>query len=100
MSEKKSKSTDQPVGIKPNPAPSLNLSFPEKSKINPEGMDGLSLQDEVTVIVTGKVSSISAYSGEWGSRSLGLDIESCRIESGKDQAMGLGDAVEKTRRRL
>lgn len=98
MAEKKTKPADSVPEI--NQAPNLNLSFPEKSKVQPDGMDGLSLQEEVTVIITGKVSSISAYSGEWGSRSLGVDIDSCRIESGKDEAMGLGDAVEKTRRRV
>jgi hypothetical protein len=82
------------------PKPSVNLNFPENGEIQPEGMDGLSLKDEVTVVIKGTVTSVSAYSGELGSRSIGVDIKECRIDCGKDKAMGLGDAIEKTRRRV
>jgi hypothetical protein len=81
--------------------PSVYLSFPENGDVQPEGFAGLELRSAVTIVLTGKVKSLGSSSGEYGVRTIDLEIESCRIE-GTDRSYkerrSLGEAVDNTRK--
>lgn len=87
---------------KPEPA-NLHLNFPEKHTTSTvEGFDTAKLEGRVTVTIEGKVTRLEASTGEWGGKSLGVDIDTCRIEGegGYEAPLGLGDAVARSRQRV
>lgn len=103
MAEIEIKTSSQPDApeYKPSP-PELNLRFDKKHDVQPEGVDGIGLNEEVTVVVRGKVTRLESYSGgEYASQSIGLEIKSCRFDDGgrsSKKAIGLGEAVERGRK--
>lgn len=86
----------------PTPPPEMSLHFPQKAEVQPEGFDGLGLDDRVTVTISGKLTRISSEMGvDWGGKGFSVAIESCVIEgTGRSykEKRSLGEAVDKTRR--
>jgi hypothetical protein len=57
---------DQPVeATMEKEEPTLNLSFPNKGKVQPKGFEEVSVNDQVVVVVKGKVTSISENVDKW-----------------------------------
>jgi len=74
---------------------SANFFFGEKAKVQPKGIVDLSLKDDVTMIVKGKVKTVSmpnADDFERGSR-IELAVTSCEIV-GPEKRVTLEDAIQ------
>jgi hypothetical protein len=66
----------------------VSFNFPEKAKVQPENFSGLSIDEEATITVKGKLRNLSI--SEWDkSKSIGLDLTSCTIEIPKETPMSL-----------
>jgi len=64
-----------------NPEPTtIHMHFPSESPVQPEGLEGLSLEDEVEIVIRGRVNDLSRneYRDEDEkphlSRSLGVEV--------------------------
>lgn len=71
----------------------MNLYFPEKAKVQPENFPGLSIDEEATITIKGKLRSLSISDYD-KSKSIGLDLTSCTIEIPKEKPVSLETAVE------
>lgn len=86
--------------MKPKEKPRLNLSFPTKGEVQPKGFENVAVNTDVTVIVKGKVSSISVNADEWDqSKRFGVDIKSCEIV-GPEKKVSLDIAIKETREKV
>ena len=81
--------------------PRLNLSFPQKSKVQPKGFVDVSVRDVVTVIIKGKVTSVSENADEWDpGKRLGLEITTCTIEGPPQKPVTIAKALKTAQRRI
>ena len=81
---------DAPTGTK-NPEPTtIHMHFPGESPVQPEGLEGLSLEDEVEIVIRGRVNDLSRneYRDEDDkahlSRSLGVEVQAFKAAPVKD----------------
>ena len=59
---------------------SVSFYFREKAKIKPKGFNDMSINDNITVIVKGKVNSISEDKSKWDpGKRFAMEIKSCEI---------------------
>lgn len=82
---------------KPIPRSEADLRFDEKSKVQPKGFKDLEIDEMVTITVTGKVKSLSAYQyrkGE-GNKNLSIQLSSCVIGKGNVKESGVGYQSDK-----
>ena len=95
-----------PVAVDKNPEDkmsTMSLRFGKDSKVKPDGLKGITMDETVTIEVKGKVSSFTSSKEPWQSgTSLSLAIESCEIvsktaneETSMDDALGYADETRK-----
>lgn len=78
---------------KKNP-PSMNVSFPNKHKVQPLGLKGIGIGDTLTCTVTGKLVRIEANASEWDPGThMTLEIKKFEIDADGDP-VSMGDAVD------
>lgn len=87
-----------PVGRIEDPV-EVNFSFPKTSKVKVEGTDGLGFQDEVTVMVTGRIKSIGE---RWSEDGIQFTVKPSKVEVLKkaEGSATLTGAMEKARRKV
>lgn len=83
----------------------IDFRFGKDSKVQPLGLDGLSLESDITVILKGKLTSFSngePYDG--GNKRFSVKASSCEIEKPKkSKETTMDDAIEeanKTRKKV
>lgn len=78
-----------------------SLYFRDKGKVQPDGYDGLGINDEVTVILKGSVRSLGVSSWEKGKR-IEVELASCEIVKPATPAgiEGAIQAAEKSRKKV
>jgi hypothetical protein len=80
--------------------PKLSLSFPLKGDVQPKGFENATVNAHVTVIVKGRVSSISEKADEWDpGKRFSLDMKSCEIV-GPEKKVSLDIAIKETRQKV
>lgn len=71
----------------------VNLNFPEKSKVQPENFAGLSIDEEATITIKGKLRSLSI--SDWDkSKSISLDLTACTIEIPAENPLSLEQSLD------
>ena len=86
--------------MKTKEKPRLNLSFPPKGDVQPKGFENVAINTDVTVIVKGRVSSISANADEWDpNKRFSVDMKSCEIV-GPEKKVSLDIAIKETREKV
>jgi len=80
--------------------PTMRLEFPKGGRVQPEGFDALSVDQQVTVTLTGTVRELSNYPNrEWDpGREVCLELSGCHFAP--DGSGSLADAIEKGQRRV
>ena len=84
----------------PRERPKLNLSFPAGGKVQPKGFKDLSVKEEFTVIIKGKILSVSENAEEWipGKQITGL-ISSCSFQ-GPEEGITMDAALSAAQRKV
>jgi len=88
--------TAQPVAVdRVKEKPRAHLEFPlEDSKVRPTGLETATLNDTVTVTITGKLTEISQNNSDWNKGiRIGLVIEKAQVR-GPAKPTSLADAME------
>lgn len=73
----------------------VSFDFGKGGMAVPEGFDDLTVDDEVTVVVTGKISAIRQESD---TASFSLQMEKIELQTGKKKG-GLSEALAKSKKR-
>ena len=81
----------------------MSLRFGKDSKVTPDGIKGITMDEEVTIEVKGKVTSFTSSKEPWHSGTmLSIAITSCALvsksgneETSMDDALGYADATRK-----
>lgn len=68
-----------------------SFHFREKGKVQPKGYEGLSIDQQATIILKGKISRLGTSSWEGGKR-FEITIESCEIST-PSRVVTIDDAV-------
>ena len=89
------KITDSPD--MPKPRATADLRFDNKAKIKPQGFNDFSVNDVVTVTITGKIKSVSEYQYEdgGGDKNLSVRMTSCVIGKGDSRQSSVGYQSDK-----
>ena len=59
---------------------SVNFYFREKAKVQPKGFEDINISENITVVVKGKVNSISEDKNKWDpGKKFSMEIKSCKI---------------------
>jgi predicted signal transduction protein with EAL and GGDEF domain len=93
---------DQPMEVKAmeREEPKLNLSFPSKGEVQPKGFEEVNVNDDVVVVVKGKVLSISENAEKWDpGKRFSLKISSCAIH-GPEIKTTLDAAVKEAKKKV
>jgi len=93
-------SKPQPItAVEKNPEDkisTMSLRFGKDSKVTPDGLKGITMDEEVTIEVKGKVTSFTSSKEPWNSgTSLSIAITSCELvsKSGNEET-SMDDALE------
>ena len=71
-----------------------NLMFPSDSKVKADGFNHVGVNDEVHIIVIGKIKEISDSVEEWSpGKRMTIRMDRCKIK-GPDKEMSIDDALE------
>ena len=87
MGGKKSK----PVEYYGPDKPTVSFQFKPKGGIQPKGFGELTVEEDATVVIKGKVTSVST--DEWG-KQFRLEIKSCEILAGDEQQRHMKDLLK------
>ncbi len=75
------------------PESRVNFRFSKDSKVQPVGLDGCGINDSVTIILKGNLTSFDK--SEWdGSKSFGIEMKSCEVMPDAKE-MSLDEAIKK-----
>jgi hypothetical protein len=75
------------------------LYFP-KGSVQPKGFKGLGTDEEVVVVIKGRVSEIADRASEWDpGKTLNIEIKSCDI-SAKKKGVTIDDAIKAARKKV
>jgi len=78
--------------------PSLNLFFPDGGKVQPKGFSEVNMDDDVTIVIKGKVTSLANNPDAWDKgKRIGARISSCEI-LGPDKKTSFDKAIKKARK--
>ena len=81
-----------------NPA-TASLDFPKGTKALANGLKGVALEEDVTLILKGKLTR--ANSRDWdGGKSFSLALTSCKVEEKPKKTVSLDKAIKSTERRV
>lgn len=80
--------------------PSISLRFPEGSKVNPQGFESVSVNEDVTVMIKARISGLKDNPDEWDrGKTINLgDIKECRV-LGKEKKISISDALKAAERK-
>ena len=77
-----------------------NLTLPTGSKVKLDGFNGVSVNDQVKLEITGTIKEVSDSAEEWSpGKRMTLHISKCRI-TGPEKKMSLDDAIKASARRV
>ena len=81
--------------------PSANIRVPDGSKVKISGFSDVGANDNVTVIIKGRLSGISDKTDpEWDKgKSLSIDLKSCQI-TGPAKNMSMDKAIKSARTKI
>jgi hypothetical protein len=71
----------------------VNFNFPKDNKVQPVGLEGCGMDDYVTVILKGKLTSWNKSTWD-ESKSFGLELKSCEV-LGEAKETSLDAAIKK-----
>ncbi len=89
-----------PVAVSAEPT-TASFHFREKGKVQPKGYEGLGIDQDVTVILKGKVTRLGTSSWE-GGKGFEIEIAACEITApaGESSLDGALAAADKSRKRV
>ena len=71
-----------------------NLTFPSESKVKADGFNAIGVNDEVRILVVGKVKEISDSAEEWSpGKRITIRMDRCKMK-GPDKDTSIDDALE------
>lgn len=83
--------------------PTANFYFRDKGKVQPSGFDGLGVNEEATIIIKGRITSMSVDDRWDPGKRFAVEISNCEIVQPAGQATGIEEALntaKKTRRQV
>ena len=84
----------------PKEKPRIDLNFPKDGQVQPEGFSGLGVDEDVTVIVRGKVTRLEDSADEWTpGKHVTVRIASCEFQT-TEKGVGIDEAVKAGMRRV
>ena len=80
--------------------PVMRLNFPKDGKVQPSGFAGLGVDEDITIVIKGKVVTISENADQWDpGKNLRVKISKCDIH-GPEKKVTLDDAIVKSKTKL
>jgi len=78
----------------------VSFYFRDKGKVKPRGFNDIGINDDVTVIVTGKIDSMSDKPDSWDKgKRFEMEIKSCQIVP-KATKVSLDDALQDAKKKI
>lgn len=80
--------------------PTVRLNFPEKGKVQPKGFKDVSVDEEVTLTIKGKVTRLEHSADVWDKgKHITVQITSCEM-SGKAKPVSFSAAIKGARSKI
>lgn len=80
--------------------PVMSLNFPKDGKVQPSGFSGLGVDEDITIVIKGKVVRIEENADQWDpGKNLRVKISKCDIH-GPEKKVTLDDAIVKSKTKL